>query len=60
MDVSGFAPDLRGLAARLARLIEYDDLAARALGAVRERAPDISIAGFREIFDRDLERFAKL
>jgi glutamate-ammonia-ligase adenylyltransferase len=44
MDVSGLAPDLRGLATRLAGLIADDDLAARALGAIRESAPDERLA----------------
>src|SRR5260221_13824322 len=44
MDVSGFAPDLRGLATRLAELIPSEDLAERALNAVRERAPDERLA----------------
>jgi len=44
MDVSGFAPDLRALAAHLAELIANEHLARRALDAVRERAPDERLA----------------
>lgn len=44
MDVSDFAPDLRGLAARLSELIANDEIAARALAAIRERAPDERLA----------------
>ena len=44
MDVSGFASELRGLAAQLAGLIANDDLATCALEAVRERAPDERLA----------------
>jgi glutamate-ammonia-ligase adenylyltransferase len=44
MDVSGFVPQLRGLATQLADLIADDDLAARGLGAIRNRAPDERLA----------------
>ena len=44
MDVGDFAPDLRGLAARLAGLIADAGTAARVLAAIRERAPDERLA----------------
>jgi glutamate-ammonia-ligase adenylyltransferase len=44
MDVSSFAPELRGLAARLAGLIADGDIAARVLAAIRDRAPDERLA----------------
>jgi glutamate-ammonia-ligase adenylyltransferase len=44
MDVGDFVPDLRGLAAQLSGLIANDALAARALTAIRERAPDERLA----------------
>src|SRR5580658_7068808 len=44
MDVGDFAPDLRGLADRLAGLIEDAGTAARVLAAIRERAPDERLA----------------
>src|SRR5579863_610565 len=44
MDVSGFVFELRGLASRLAGLIADGEAAARALGAIRERAPDERLA----------------
>jgi [glutamine synthetase] adenylyltransferase / [glutamine synthetase]-adenylyl-L-tyrosine phosphorylase len=61
MDVSGFAPDLRGLAARLAGLIAHDALAARALGAVRERAPDerLALAFMLKLAEQSPAEFAR-
>jgi len=44
MDVSGFAPELRGLAAQLASLIDDARIAARVLAAIRDRAPDERLA----------------
>ena len=44
MDVVDFAPDLRGLAAQLSGLIAHEAIAARALAAIRERAPDERLA----------------
>jgi [glutamine synthetase] adenylyltransferase / [glutamine synthetase]-adenylyl-L-tyrosine phosphorylase len=44
MDVSGFAPELRGLASQFASLIADTELAERALAAIRDRAPDERLA----------------
>ena len=44
MDASGFAPELRGLARRLASLIGDGEIAPRVLAAIRERAPDDRLA----------------
>src|SRR5580698_8667244 len=44
MDVSGFAPELHGLAARFAILVGDSEIAARALAAIRDRAPDERLA----------------
>lgn len=44
MDVSAFAPELRGLAARLASLIGDHDRATATLEAIRARAPDERLA----------------
>jgi [glutamine synthetase] adenylyltransferase / [glutamine synthetase]-adenylyl-L-tyrosine phosphorylase len=44
MDVSGFAPELRGLATQLESLIADREIAARVLAAIRDRAPDERLA----------------
>jgi glutamate-ammonia-ligase adenylyltransferase len=61
MDLSDFAPDLRGLAARLVGLIANEDLAARALGAIRESAPDerLALAFMLKLAEQSLAVFVR-
>jgi [glutamine synthetase] adenylyltransferase / [glutamine synthetase]-adenylyl-L-tyrosine phosphorylase len=61
MDVGDFAPDLRGLAARLAGLIADAETAARVLAAIRERAPDdrLALAFMLKLAEQSPAEFAR-